>query len=139
VLCLHHLVVPSDFQLCHAGMPGLLGGLSAAVASYWAHQPNKLLIEHAHHQWAYQLLAIFVTLGATAASSLAGCLLHHCSGAVVQWLSDVIPPSLAVLAIGGGLLAGIVVAKTDPFKQSLGPELMYEDAPFWVEKGEEEE
>lgn len=53
-------------------MPGLLGGLSAAVASYWAYQPNKLLIEHAH-QWAYQLLAILVTLGATAASSLAGC------------------------------------------------------------------
>ena len=44
-----------------------------------------------------------------------------------------------MLAIGGGLLAGIVVAKTDLFKQSLGPELMYEDAPFWAEKGEEEE
>ena len=54
-------------------MPGLLGGLSAAVASYWAYQPNKLLIEHAHHQWAYQLLASLVTLGATAVSSLASC------------------------------------------------------------------
>ena len=47
--------------------------------------------------------------------------------------------SAAVLAISGGLLAGIVVTKTDPFKQSLGPELMYEDAPFWTEKDEEEE
>lgn len=50
--------------LMATGMPGLLGGLSAAVAGYWAYQPNKALIEHGHHQWSYQLLAIFVTLGA---------------------------------------------------------------------------
>lgn len=85
MLCLHLLVVQCKLNsVLHAGMPGLLGGLAAAVASYWAYHPNKLLIEHAHHQWAYQLLAILVTLGATAASSHASCLLYECSGAVVQ-------------------------------------------------------
>lgn len=44
-----------------------------------------------------------------------------------------------MLAIGGGLLAGLIVAKTDPIKQSLNAEMMYEDAPFWAEKEEGEE
>ena len=49
-----------------AGMPGLLGGIAAAVASVWVYHPNKHILEHGHHQWAYQLLATLVTLGAVA-------------------------------------------------------------------------
>lgn len=43
-----------------------------------------------------------------------------------------------MLAIGSGLLSGLIVAKVDPFKQSLNAEMMYDDAPFWAEKEEEE-
>lgn len=45
-------------------MPGLLGGVAAAVASVVAYHPNKALFAHGHHQWGYQLLAVLVTLGA---------------------------------------------------------------------------
>lgn len=50
----------------HAGMPGLLGGVAAAVASVWAYHPNKALLAHGHHQWGYQLLALLCTLGEAA-------------------------------------------------------------------------
>lgn len=64
----------------------------------------------------------------------AGALRRHCMPIRMR-----VSAACAVLAIGGGLLAGTLVAKVDLFKQSLSPEMMYEDAPFWAEKGEEEE
>ena len=44
-------------------MPGLLGGLAAALASVLTQTSNKALITHGTSQWFYQLAAILVNLG----------------------------------------------------------------------------
>ncbi len=65
--------------------------------------------------------------------------LGMCGGIRCDTLRRVCGSAAPVLAIGGGLLAGLIVTKTDPFKQSLNAEMIYEDAPFWAEKEEGEE
>ena len=43
------------------GMPGILGGLAAGVGSLYT-KPSLGSYPHAHHQWAWQLVAIAAVL-----------------------------------------------------------------------------
>ena len=71
------------------GMPGVLGGIAAGVASYFI-KPRLEGYPHGHSQWAWQFAAI------------AGMLLAAIvSGAAAGWLVKVVDPAGQSLGEGG--------------------------------------
>lgn len=57
------------------GMPGVLGGIAAGVASIYIKSPHKLGYPHGHHQFLFQIIAILGMLTvAILSGALAGCI-----------------------------------------------------------------